>query len=71
MFRWLSGERGTFDLLPEAGGEVEGVGVVGDGELPGVASGSSEETDLVLGVEGDAVAEARQGGVPEDFQLFK
>jgi hypothetical protein len=69
--RWLSGGRATFDLLPKAGGEVEGVCVVGDGELACVSGGSSEEADLVLGVESDAVAEAGQGSVAEDFQLFK
>jgi hypothetical protein len=65
--RWLYGKSSTFHLLPEAGGEVEGVGVVGDGELAGITSGSAEETDLVLGVEGDAVSEPREWRVPEDL----
>ncbi len=58
-FQWLSGMWGTLDLLPEARGEVEGVSIVSDGELSCVASGSSKEADLILGVERDAVSESR------------
>lgn len=69
--RWLSGASVTLNLLPEPGVEVKGVCIISDGELASVAGGSSEEADLVLCVEGDAVAEAGQRRVAEDFQLFK
>lgn len=60
----------TFDFLPDPGGEVERVCVVSDGELAGCAGGASEETDLVLGVVCDAVAEAREGRVAKRLKLL-
>lgn len=59
--------RFTLDFFPEAGCEVEGVGIVGDGELAGGAGSSSEEADFSLGVGGNAVAESGQRHVAEDL----
>ena len=61
----------TLYFSPEASGEVESVGVVGDGELSCVSGGSSEETDFVFCVEGDAVSEAGEGSVAKDLEFFK
>lgn len=62
---------GTLDFAPEASGEVESVGIISDGELSGVASGSSEKTDFVVCVEGGAVAEAGEGSISEDLQFLE
>jgi hypothetical protein len=39
--------------------------------LAGISSGPAEQADLVLGVESDAVPEARQRRVAEYLQLLK
>jgi len=70
-FQLLNEPIGTLDLPPEAGCEVESVGVVCDGELASVASGPSEQTDLILCIGRDTVSEARQRSIAENLQLFK
>jgi hypothetical protein len=70
-FQRLNKKRGTFDFFPEAGGEIEGVGIISDGELASGTSGSSKETDFALGVGSDAVTKAGQGHVAEDLHLLK
>ena len=70
-FQRLNRKRGTFDFFPEAGGEIEGVGIISDGELASGTSGSSKETDFALGVGSDAVTKAGQGHVAEDLHLLK
>lgn len=42
VFRWLSKVIFTLDFAPEAGEEVESIGIISDGELIGVAGGSSK-----------------------------
>ena len=61
----LNKVRITLDFFPEAGGKVEGVSIVGDGELAGGAGGASEETDFSLRVGSDAVPESWQWDVTE------
>ena len=61
----------TLDFLPEAGGEIEGISIVGNGKLPCVSSGAPEEADLILCVEGDAMSNPGEGSVPENLELLK
>jgi hypothetical protein len=71
VFRWLSRVIFTLDFTPEAGEEVESIGIISDGELIGVTGGSSKEADFVFRVEGDAMTEARERCIAEDFKFLE
>jgi hypothetical protein len=70
-FQRLNRKRGTLDFFPETGCEIEGVGIIRDGELASGAGGASEEADFALGIGSNAVTEAGQGHIAEDLHLLK
>lgn len=66
-FQRLNKGRITLDFFPESGGEVESVSIVGDRELSGGSGGAPKETNFSLSVGSDAVPEAGERDVSEDF----
>ena len=65
--QWLNYGHLTLYFSPKASGKIECVCIIGDGELPGIASCASEKADLILRIESSAMAETRQRDVAENI----
>ena len=63
----LNTGRITLDFFPESSGEIESVSIVSDGKLSGGTGSASEKTNFSFSVGSDAVTEAGEGDVAEDF----